>query len=62
MNLLGKISVMGFSPQTAKRGHEITERKQKLRDEFEIQNKNELPQMIKDCKTKESLNLMLFLS
>jgi len=55
MNMLGKISIIKFSPQTAKRGAEMTVRKKNLRDEFETQNKNELPNLIKNCRDKESL-------
>jgi len=57
MNMLGKISIMKFSPQTAKRGIEMTVRKKKLRDEFEKQNQNELPNLIKNCINKKSLKI-----
>lgn len=51
--MLGKISVKGFTPQTAKKGSEMTERKEKLRNAFEKQN--DLSQTIKACKEKENL-------
>ena len=57
MNKLGKISVMGFPPETAKRGHEMTERKEKLRNEFQKQNQDELPDLIKNCINKESIGV-----
>ena len=51
--MLGKITVNGFVPQTAKSGSEMTKRKEKLRNAFEQQN--DLSQTIKACKDKESL-------
>jgi len=52
---LGKLSVTGFPPQTAKSGKEMTDRKEKLRQAFADQNKFELPKTIKSCIDKEKL-------
>ena len=55
--MLGKISVMEFPPETAKRGHEMSERKERLRNEFIKQNQNELPDLIKNCINKKKLGV-----
>ncbi len=55
--MLGEISIKKFTPQTSKKGKEMTERKITLRKEFQEQNENELPNLIKNCKDKAKLKI-----
>ena len=50
--MLGKLSIRDFTPQTAKKGKQITQRKKDLRDEFIRQNKD-LKVTKENCKGKE---------
>lgn len=60
--MLGKISIRGFTPQTAKKGKQITERKQELRNEFLTQNRN-LQNIKESCKGKKlSLDVSFYLN
>lgn len=60
--MLEKISIRGFTPQTAKKGKQISQRKKELRDEFLYQNKN-LENVKKTCKGKcLSINVSFYLN
>ena len=55
--MLGKISVKGFKPKTAKKGKEITKRKDELYKAFVNQNKN-IVELQEKCRGKElSINV-----
>ena len=59
---LGKISVRGFTPNTAKKGRETTERKKKLQEIFVKQNPN-LSELQEKCKGKRlSLKVTFYLN
>jgi len=57
MSMLGEISVTDFIPQTSKTGSEMRERKTNLRDEFQRQNQDRLPELIKNCIDKKFLKV-----
>ena len=60
--MLGKLSIRDFTPQTAKKGKQITQRKKDLRDEFIRQNKD-LKVTKENCKGKElSLKVTFYLN
>lgn len=62
ISMLDKLSVRDFTPQTAKKGKQITERKKELRDEFLRQNKN-LENVKEKCKSKKlSINVSFYLN
>ena len=60
---LGRLSVRKFKPKTAKKGKEITERKNDLYEAFIEQNKNRLPELQEKCKGKQlSLDITFYLN
>ncbi|PIN82283.1 MAG: hypothetical protein COV65_07225 [Nitrosopumilales archaeon CG11_big_fil_rev_8_21_14_0_20_33_24] len=62
INLLGKLSVRKFKPKTAKKGKEITKRKDDLYKAFVNQNKN-IAELQGKCKEKElSINVTFYLN
>jgi len=60
--MLGKISIRKFKPKTAKKGKEITKRKNDLYEAFVEQNKN-LPELRAKCLGKElSIKVTFYLN
>lgn len=57
--MLGKISVNKFKPKTAKKGKEITKRKNDLYKAFVEQNKN-LTEIQEKCRGKELSSLQFY--
>lgn len=61
--MLGKLSVRGFTPKTAKKGKQITQRKKELRNEFLKQNDERLENIKKICLGKDlSINVTFYLN